>query len=73
MEFSKEDLEVIKAALITDIKDQRKQLDEMQEHGGSDIRFEIWLHKTMHLYNRVADHLNGLEYKELSKQTSLKE
>ena len=52
--MSERELEILKTALESDIIYQKKQLEEISEYGGGDIRFEIWLDETEKLHRKIS-------------------
>lgn len=61
--LSIEEMEIIKSALEGDIIRQKKFLKVLEEQGGSDIRFEIWLDDSQRLLKKVSLKLMDMKAK----------
>lgn len=49
-----DEMEILKSALEGDIARQKDYLDELAEHNGSDVRFEMWLDESQRLLKKVS-------------------
>lgn len=61
--FTEHELEILKTTLECDIMHQKKSLQQIEENGGSDIRFEMWLEDSKQLFRKVTLMLSDMKTK----------